>query len=465
MKKIGVLTVAVLLSLTLFAKTPKYVFYFIGDGMGFNAVQMTELYLQSLDGELGVKPLVMSSFPVTSVSTTYSASSDVTDSAASGTALATGTKTKNGRLGMNYDATEPLYSIAVAAKASGKKVGITTSVGINHATPGAFFAHQNSRDNYYEISLDMIAAGFDFYGGSHLEKKSTSAKGERMKNIFDVLDESGYTVCRGVEEFNEKCAGAEKMLMLPEGGKRFGYQIDRLATDPSKMSLVDITASAIKFLDNKKGFFLMVEGGNIDGAEHGHDAATTIQEVIDFDNSIAVAVEFYKKHPDETLIVVTADHETGGLAVNPTKPEHLSLLKYQKFSQVKISDILKKKIKAQERPLSWEETREFLTEYTGLWGPVNVSWEQEKFLHDTYELTVAKNEAGHQVDLYADNALLVARAISVLNENAHVHWTTSHSASVVPVFAMGAGSEQFSSKMDNALIPRVMAGIAKYKIQ
>ena len=159
----------------------KYVFYFIGDGMGVNQVIGTEMYLAELEGRIGTKSLSFTSFPVRNYMTTYSATNAVTCSAAAGTALATGTKTQNGRIGMRQDSSV-LYSIACKAKQAGKAVGVTTSVAINHATPAVFYAHQPDRQMYYEIGTDAAKAGFDFYGGAG------------WKQVFSPHDSSAISI-------------------------------------------------------------------------------------------------------------------------------------------------------------------------------------------------------------------------------------------------------------------------------
>lgn len=123
----------------------KYVFYFIGDGMGVNQVNGTQTYLAALEGRIGITPLCFTQFPHAALVTTYSGTNGVTDSAAAGTALATGHKSKNGALGMMADATTPVNSIAVWAQQAGAAVGVTTSVSIDHATPAAFYAHQGTQ--------------------------------------------------------------------------------------------------------------------------------------------------------------------------------------------------------------------------------------------------------------------------------------------------------------------------------
>lgn len=445
---------------------PKYVFYFIGDGMGINTVELAEMYLASLKGELGVEPMVFSQFPVVTFGTTYAANGNVTDSSASGTALATGTKTLNNHLGLDASDNH-LTTMAEMAKRCGYKVGITTSVGINHATPAAFYAHQPDRYMLSEIAMDMVSAGFDFYSGSYIDIRTKDGDDVKVSDITDALKDAGYTISYGVEGFREDLATARKMLLLPAPGKGLLYGIDRKGLGREGFTLSDITESAISFLqkDNKKGFFLMVEGGDIDGAGHGNDAATAIGEVLEFNDAVKVAFEFYKKHPKETIIVVTADHETGGLSLAPSSTSHLARLSNQKLSQRRTSDIFKKLIKSREpEVLSWEETQDFLKEYFGLWEMVPVSWEQEKYLRDTYEITVAKKDPGHQRDLYADNALIIARAVQVLNKNARVYWSSSsHSSNMVPVYVIGAGQDQFLHRTDNAQIAKDLISVAGYK--
>jgi alkaline phosphatase len=463
MKKLVVAFSILLISLGTWAQTPKYVFFFIGDGMGANSVQLTEMYLASVQGKLGIEPLCFSQFPVATMATHYSFNNDVTDSAASGTALATGVKTKNGRLGTDPDG-NPLRNMAEMAKAKGQKVGIVTTTGVNHATPGAFEAHQPDRGMYYEISQDMIANGFDFYGGAALYGEN-SRPATPLRPQFEA---AGYTICNP-QEFQAGWKDMKKVLMLPGEGQSITYSIDAVNDSPehqqNHVTFKQLVESAVTFLmkDNKKGFFLMAEGSEIDHANHSHDAATCIQEVIDFDEGIKVAYEFYQKYPKQTLIVVTADHETGFLTLGPRTPEDLARLSHQKHSMNVISGMIKAKMEQRQDVLSWEETKDFLSEQLGLWTQVKMSWDDEKELRDIYENTVAKRKAGSVKDLYADNAKIVAAAIGILNRKARVYWVSGHSSGYVPVFAIGAGSQLFTHKTDNAEIGRLIMQAAAYK--
>ena len=237
-------------------KQAKYVFYFIGDGMGVNQVNGTEMYMGELDGKLGIMPLCFGQFPVVALVTTYSETNSVTDSAAGGTALATGKKTKNGAIGVDKDDT-PIYSVASEAKKAGKKVGITTSVSIDHATPASFFAHQPSRKMYYEIATDLPKADFDFYAGSGF-LQPTNKKNTTDENIFTLFDKSGYTVAKGYEDFNQKYSNSDKMILIQKDGAEVSslpFAIDRKDGD---LTLSQITESAIRFLNKGEdnGFFL-----------------------------------------------------------------------------------------------------------------------------------------------------------------------------------------------------------------
>ena len=464
MKRLSYLLLFVLLAGMASAQTAKYVFYFIGDGMGVNQVNGTEMYLAEQEGRIGAKSLLFTSFPVASVATTFSATNSVTDSSAAGTALATGSKTYNGAIGMD-DQKQPLQSVAAQAKAAGKKVGVATSVSVDHATPAAFYAHQPNRDMYYEIATDLPKAGFDFYAGGGFLKPTTTADKKEAPSIFPIIEAAGYTVARGLQEYQAKAAEAGKMVLIQKEGSApdcLPYAIDRQEGD---LSLAEITQSAIDFLTKgkDKGFFLMVEGGKIDWACHGNDAATVFHEVVDMDNAIRVAYEFYKKHPKETLIVVTADHETGGLGLG-TGPYKLNLkvLDAQKQSQDELSRAITN-LRRMRKVINWEEMKEFLGEKMGFWKELPLNWEQEKMLRDAYEDSFVKKHVVFEESLYAKTEPLAVAAKKVMSQLAYLGWCSGgHSAGYVPVYAIGAGSKLFMGKMDNTDIPKRIAKAARY---
>ena len=424
----------------------KYVFYFIGDGMGVNQVNGTEMFQAELqNGRIGVEPLLFTQFPVATMATTFSATNSVTDSAAAGTALATGKKTYNHAISVNEEK-NAIQTVAEKAKKAGKKVGITTSVSVDHATPAAFYAHQPDRNMYYEIALDLPKANFDFYAGGGFLKPTTTFDNKKAPSIFPIFEEAGYTVARGYNDYKAKSQNAEKMILIQEEGANpscLPYAIDRKDND---LTLAQITESAIDFLTKgkNKGFFLMVEGGKIDWACHANDAATVFNEVKDMDNAIKVAYEFYKKHPKETLIVVTADHETGGIVLGTGKYAlNLKALQHQKHS----ADGLSKRISELRKSKGNK-----------------VTWEQEKKLRDEFEKSFIKNKVVFAESMYSKSEPMAACAKEVMDEISMVGWVSGgHSAGFVPVFAIGAGSHLFSEKIDNTEIPKRIAKAAGYK--
>ena len=404
-------------------------------------------------------------FPVTNFATTYSKYNAVTCSAAAGTALATGTKTKNGTIGMDSLRRDPLYSVAVQAKKAGKKVGITTSVSVDHATPAAFYAHQPDRNMYYEIATDLPKTGFDLYaGGGFLQP--TNKKDSTAALIYDILRDSGYMLIRGVEEFEAKSAEAAKVVWIEKKDMNrasLSYAIDR---EPGDMTLAQITCHAIRFLsqDNDNGFFLMVEGGKIDWACHNNDAATTFNEVVDMAEAIQCALDFYQQHPDETLIVITADHETGGIALGTGKYElNLKALQHQKASLEELTAKIKQLRKEKNNKVSWEEVQTLLTENLGFWSDLKLSEKQEKELKEIYRNSFQGGDVKLEKSLYSSNEPLAAKAIRIMDAIAMVGWTSGgHSAGVVPVFAIGAGAQLFEGKLDNTDIPRKIAEAGGY---
>ncbi len=446
-----------LIVLASFAKTPKYVFYFIGDGMGPSHVLGTEYYLGELEGVIGrPNKLCFTQFPKSAFVSTFSKSNGVTDSAASGTALATGSKTKNGFLGVEMDTT-PVYSVAYAAKQAGYAVGVSTTVGINHATPGAFYAHQPGRSRFYEIGKDMLVADYDYYAGGDLLVN----KSEQRDEIYAKAKEQGYTIARGFDDYKANGKNAKKLMLYQKNvATELPYAIDREEGD---LTLAQITEAGIEFLSkkSKKGFFLMVEGGKIDFASHADDGATVLNEVVDFDNAIKVAYEFYKKRPNETLIVVTADHETGGLVLGYSGAYALNLkvLKAQKVSAERMASILRRASRARME-LRWERVQELLKENFGLWDEIELTKEETHELRAYYEQAYATTDIAKRESKLSS---IASRAKQMVNHKALLSWAgPNHSASFVPLFAVGAGAENFHGVIDNTDIPKIIKKIARY---
>ena len=422
-------TLLLLLVVTTGIAKPKYIFYFIGDGMGPSHVLATELYLGELQGVIGrPQKLVFTQFPESAFVTTFSASNGVTDSAASGTALSTGYKTSNGRIGTDADGND-IYSVAFDAKNAGMAVGIATTVCINHATPSAFYAHNTDRNNYNEIAQWMLEADYDFYAGG--DAKCSTAQ---RNDLYDRAEKQGYTIARGYDDYKSKAKKADKMMLYQKNvAEEVPYAIDRTKDD---LTLAQITKAGIDFLskkNKKEGFFMMVEGGKIDYASHRDDAATMIHEMLDFNAAIEEAYEFYKKHKDETLIIVTADHETGGIVLGYTGQYKLDLkvLESQKVSVDNLVSMLESL-----KETTWGKVAEMVKKNVGVEPRGNHSAEES-------------------VNMNHDLAYRIAYdAVYDLDRKALISWTSgNHSGTFVPLFAIGEGADKFNGVIDNTDIP------------
>lgn len=416
---------------------PKYIFYFIGDGMGPSHVLGTELYLGEKQGVIGrPQQLCFTQFPQTAFVTTFSASNGVTDSAASGTALSTGSKSRNGRIGVDADG-KNVFSVALQAKEAGMAVGVATTVCINHATPSAFYAHNFDRNNYSEIAQWMLTAGYDFYAGG-----DAKCSDNERKELYGKAEKQGYAIARGFEDYKSKAEKAEKiMLYQKDVATEIPYTIDRAEDD---LTLAQITEAGIDFLEEKseKGFFMMIEGGKIDYASHNDDAATMIQEVLDFNDAIEVAYEFYKKHKDETLIIVTADHETGGIVLGYSGAYKLNLqaLSTQKVSLEKLISML-----YSLKDTTWGEVTALVKENIGV---------EPRGAHSGNEKVKMTHDLAKQI---------ANEAIYDLNRKALISWASgNHSGTFVPLFAIGEDADEFHGVIDNTDIPHIIRRVAKF---
>ena len=474
MKRILIITIALAVALVTFAgNKAKYVFYFITDGTGVNTVLGAEMYNAELQGIIGRTPFCMSSFPIVGVSSTFSHNSGVTDSAASGSALATGVKTENGCLGLMPDLKTPVSSIAVWAKEAGMKVGIATSVTINHATPAAFYAHQSSRSDYYVVGKDMISADFDFYAGASIAKVEDARKHPGEPNLYHEMEKAGYAIAYGTKDYYSKAGKAKKMLLVQNpdclnpasGNDALPYAID---AQEGEMRIEDILKCQLDFLmrDNDKGFFLMNEiGGKVDWACHAHDAATAFAEIAAVDRCMKIAFDFYKQHPDETLIVLTADHETGGLVLADDNIYALNLkvLQHQKRSIDGFTNVLRDLRKQTFNKVTWEQAKQTLTENFGFWKEIELNEKETSRLYETWQKSFVE-KADDIKNEYTSNEPLADEAKHIINKKALLSWSTrGHSAGLVPVYACGVGAELFATHNDNANIPVKIAKAAQWE--
>ncbi|MBQ3250748.1 MAG: alkaline phosphatase [Bacteroidales bacterium] len=373
----------------------KYIFLMIGDGMGASHVAVAESYLSAKAGKIGGEQLTMTQFPYYGTCTTHCLDKTITCSAASGTAIASGQKTLYSRLGCDADFNR-LESMAFPLKEEGYKIGIMSSVPITHATPAAFYASTPDRGDGYGIMKQIPDSGFDFFGGSGFE--DMFGKDGQQLGADKYLEQHGYEVCFGPEEFLAAADTCERIVFCQQKSKAEdakAYVSEE--ADAEDITLAEMLQLAIDYLGDEEPFFIMCEGGDIDWESHSSYTMPMIEKVISFDNAIAVAYEFYKAHPEETLIVVTADHETGGVAIGQGE--------------------------------SWSNT--FID-----WIKIEEEWEKnkEKYLQDS-------------------------KANREFNEASHIGWTTSyHTGGAVPVYSIGKGAEKFMGRIDNADIKGKILG-------
>jgi alkaline phosphatase len=439
----------------------KYVFLFIGDGMGISQVYSTELYLASLNGNRQTNNLNMSKFPVQSYMTTYSSNSWITCSSASGTAMASGFKTNNGVLGKDSTLTINFESIAEKAKLAGYKVGILSSVGINHATPASFYAHQNSRGMYYDIAMELPVSNFDFFGGGGFI--TPKGKGENQPDAYENAEKSGYTYIHSKESIQNIKKGSEKVLAVNPfllSKAEFAWEIDNAK---ESISLAEFTRKGIELIDNPKGFFMMIEGGKIDWACHANDGAASVKEVLAFDMAVAEALQFYKMHPDETLIIVTADHETGGMIIGNENEPNLGLLMNQNVSAQEFGRLLVN-VQQTNPKATFEQIMELVQQHFGLGSDskglalsaMEIAMLKKAF-DETFDGSKGLDPDKEYLDISA-NKTIPDVAVYLLNHKAGISWASNdHSATEVPVRVIGPGQQYFTAPIDNTDIPKIIA--------
>lgn len=447
----------------------KYVFLFIGDGMGIPQRTAAESYLG--------KRLFMNAFPAQGITTTCAANRFITGSAAAATALSAGQKTNIGMLGMAPDG-KPVKTLAEMAKENGMKVGIVSSVSIDHATPAAFYAHVPKRSQYYDIEVALAYSEFDFFAGGGLKDPGNKKKNSKnfRGNALDIIKQNGYKLVTGKAEFMRLTPKDGKVIAWNawlQDGKALPYVMDMTDND---ITLPEFTAKAIEMLENPDGFFLMVEGGKIDWACHANDAAASIHDTVSFDQSIEKAVMFALRHPDETLIVVTGDHECGGLTLGfaGTKyGSHFNILDHQNVSFRKFTD----EIVAKSRNMSFPKIKSLITNYFGLKFKGNAGEDLmvlEKFqieqIEHAYERSIkGEKEGSKNIEtylLYGEYDPLTVTLTHILNQKAGLGWTSyKHTGVPVSTSAMGTGADIFNGYYDNTDVAKKIMSVMGIKPQ
>lgn len=493
--------------------TAKYVFLFIGDGMGVAQRNAAELYLGKKRGVSRPEEtrLVMNALPAQGLNTNYSLTSAITDSAAAATAIACGQKTRSAVIGMDEDAKSKYENIAELAKKRHRKIGILTTVSLDHATPAAFYAHVPRRGRMYEISMQLANSGFDYFAGGQL-KAPTDTDDPRKPDAVETAKKNGYRVAVGREEFEALKPGDGKVLAMSgvvDKDAAMYFTLDQ-GGDRAHVTIAEYVAKAVELLDNPNGFFIMTEGGKIDWGCHAHDAAAVIHDVLALDEAVAVAVRFYEKHPGETLIVVTGDHETGGLAMGYSGTGYTSYIEriqHQKSSYIefgkRLAEYKKSRVPGDVR---LEDLMPLVKDSFGLYlMPAEEKHALEKVvaegsgkgasgaakaasknarkklkygmaltdleldsLREAFERSMQDEEAPVEDDaaflLYGGEEPLVARLTTILDNKAGLSWATyAHTGIPIQTSALGVGAEKFSGYYDQTAIFWKMAEAAGLK--
>ena len=438
MKRFSIVII-ILLAITTFANAQKYVFLFIGDGMGQTDIDLYEAYLAEKDGKDGFEQSNISKIPLLSMCSTVCKNRRITDSGAAGSAIACGQKFNVGEISYSESGSQP-KSIAKFAKEKGMKVGIISTAPMNHATPAAFYANQPTRKNYYQIGLQLAESNFDFFGGGGLLKQTGNKKEE--KDLMTIYQEAGYLTFTSTKAISSLKSHNTKVIFTNETLDRdasMPYKIDR--EDSPNSSLAEIVNTAITHLDNPKGFFMMVEGGKIDYAAHDNDAATMIGEMEDFDEAVGEAYKFYLQHKNETMIIITADHETGGVSLGIADNGYESdfgILAKQKMSMSKFASIIKKQTKNEES-VSMKDYSDLASKYfMGI--EMDFSSDEQAILNEAFAaVNVKNNRAKSEVkSRYNGNNPMAYAYCQIMNRKASVGFSTnSHTCAKVPVYAVG----------------------------
>jgi alkaline phosphatase len=442
----------------------------------------------------------MNTFPAQGINTTYDLSRVIPDSASTATAIASGHKTTSGTVGMDPEAKVSYESIAELAKKKDWKVGILTTVSLDHATPSAFYAHVASRKQMYDISMQLANSGFDYFAGGQM-LEPVDKKDRSKPNAVETAKRNGYIIAFGRGELQTLKPGVGKVIAMSKLVDRDAamyYTLDQRDSS-DHVSLSEYLEKGIELLDNPNGFFIMAEAGKIDWACHANDAASSIHDTLALDDAVAKAVSFYEKHPDETLIIVTGDHETGGLTIGFAGTQYSSFvdkIKHQKMSYIefdkKLAEYKKTHSPADAR---LEDLMPLIKEVFGLYVMApderaaleaeitqgktdNASDEAKeaakeaekklkygmslsdlelKVLQDAFKQTMLdekerpKND--HAYLLYGGFEPLSVKLTTILSNKAGLGWASySHTGIPVQTSAIGAGAQLFNGYYDQTEI-------------
>jgi len=319
------------------SETAKNVILLIGDGMGFPQLTLARIEKAGENpSEYGSVELFMDRMDASGYVSTHSANSFITDSAPAATAIATGKKTNNGVIGQDATAVQGekagknLTTILELAEKAGLSTGLITTTRITHATPAAFYAHVDNRDNESEIADQLLMSNVDvifgggqqyFIGKNQTDPSGRAGKRTDNRNLLREFEQQGYIVAFNGSAFRNIDSSNTKQILGLFDSSHMLYELDKKSLPDEEPSLADMTGKAISILSkNPKGFFLMIEGGRIDHAGHERNLSRIVADTLAFDEAVNASLNF-ASHDGQTLVIVTADHECGGLVLQPENLE------------------------------------------------------------------------------------------------------------------------------------------------
>jgi alkaline phosphatase len=343
------------------------------------------------------------------------------------------------------------------------KAGIVTSAFLQDATPAVFYAHSSSRTNHYSIGVQLAESGFEYFAGGGFRNPAGRDKKER--SLVGVAASKGYRVTSTREGFESLTPGGKTIAISPRTSS--GYMPWAIDASASDISLAEFVKKGVELLDGESGFFMMVEGGKIDLACHANDAASAIREVIAFDEAVSAALDFYYTHPDDTLIVVTSDHETGGMRLGATPDK--SAWFYGEMSRQKNSYAV---FEGKISPRSGASLDEYLSKAIDFFGGAVMATApvQNAFRASMTAKKSRPSTSAEYKKLYGPYDPFTIACMREMNAHAGVLWSTFyHTGKTVPVSAIGAGAEVFAGEYENSeifakiesLMPAEKAGAGK----
>jgi len=423
------------------ARSPKYIFIFLSDGAGIAGMEAARMYNRVVHNEgLNIPDKIMKQGSLGLI-TVHPADSLTTDSAAAATAMASGCKAKVGSLGLCANGSIP-KTVMEVAKDRGMRIGLVTTSTIYDASPAAFTGHVADRkffslivDQYLRLAPDLLLGG----GRDQFIPQNQPGSGRKDdRNMIDSFAKQGYAYVSDKKDLSR--AKGNKLLGLFTL-QEMSFELDR----DKEPSLAEMTESAIRFLEenNRRGFMVFIENENTDAAGHMTDVASVIHAYREFDRAVGLAYDFYRKHPRETLILVSSDHDTGGLgftlALEEPSGRHAKRMAATETDLKKIASI----------SISLKKAAEILGPHPTSDGVDRLMKEHFKgftLAPDLKRMILAKQLPGRSI--YTDP---VANTLGMMiANNTQVYWAASgHTSQPVFVAALGIGSELFRGYQDN----------------